>query len=67
MGAYFTGIPGPSILRLIGNWRQISPTHTQIQQWTYKYGNVFRIYIGSAAKVVISGSKAIEEVYSSLL
>uniref|UniRef100_A0A8C6SIF2 Cytochrome P450 n=1 Tax=Neogobius melanostomus TaxID=47308 RepID=A0A8C6SIF2_9GOBI len=55
--------PGPTALPLIGNMLNLSPDNPlkDMEKLRGRYGNVYSVYIGHRAAVVVCGTKALKE------
>uniref|UniRef100_A0A3B3Z8U8 Cytochrome P450, family 2, subfamily X, polypeptide 9 n=1 Tax=Periophthalmus magnuspinnatus TaxID=409849 RepID=A0A3B3Z8U8_9GOBI len=59
--------PGPTALPFLGNMHNLSPSNplNDIEKLRRVYGNVYSLYMGHRAAVVISGTKALKEALVS--
>ncbi|XP_071979126.1 cytochrome P450 2A4-like [Engystomops pustulosus] len=57
--------PGPTPLPILGNFLQLSGGDIvqALLKHSEKYGDVFTVYLGSRPVIVVSGYKAVKEVY----
>ncbi|KAM3912086.1 cytochrome P450 2A3-like [Leptodactylus fuscus] len=57
--------PGPTPLPILGNYLQLSKGNmvTSLLKLRKKYGEVFTVFLGSRPVIVVTGYKAVREVY----
>ena len=58
-------VPGPPTIPVLGNFLQLVPNklHIQLLEWARSYGSVYKLVLAGTPVVVVSGTKAMHEVW----